>query len=166
MPYRPHTYCHYCGQKHTSESWPRTCGACKQTVWKNPSPVVVALIPTPSGVLLVRRGIEPKLGALALPGGYIDDRETWQEAARREVFEETGFFAIHPDLFALYSVETSILTGNLLVFGRTPTLPLNISDFKPNREVLELKFANEPMELAFDFHTKMLNRHFQEFSRG
>jgi ADP-ribose pyrophosphatase YjhB (NUDIX family) len=41
-------------------------------------------------VLLVRRNIEPQIGQLALPGGYMNLGETWQQAGARELFEETG----------------------------------------------------------------------------
>jgi 8-oxo-dGTP diphosphatase len=41
-------------------------------------------------VLLVRRGKPPRLGSWSLPGGAQHVGETAQEAARRELLEETG----------------------------------------------------------------------------
>lgn len=56
-------------------------------------------------VLLVRRGNEPFLGKLALPGGFLRGEESLDETAARELSEETGVDAggLHLRQVAVYS---------------------------------------------------------------
>ena len=81
-----YAHCTFCGARFPpGRPWPRRCGACGVTSYLNPKPVAVALQPVGAGLLVVRRGIPPAEDALALPGGYIDVGETWQEADRKSV---------------------------------------------------------------------------------
>ncbi|MDQ2935758.1 MAG: NUDIX domain-containing protein [Chloroflexota bacterium] len=57
-----------------------------------------------ASILLLRRAVEPGLGAWDLPAGYLDPGESPEEAARRETFEESG---LEVDLLRLVGVYTS-----------------------------------------------------------
>ena len=54
-------------------------------------------------VLLIKRGKEPFLGKWALPGGRIEDEETAEQCAKREMKEETGLDVSIIRLIGVYS---------------------------------------------------------------
>ena len=55
-----------------------------------PRPAVGAIVFKAGRVLLVRRGQPPAQGLWAIPGGSIELGESLQEAAEREILEETS----------------------------------------------------------------------------
>lgn len=162
------SHCSFCGNKYASNVWPRHCDSCKQDTWRNPLPVTVLRCITvnqTTGIrkmVLVRRNQEgdPHRGELALPGGYLDVGETWQEGAARELFEETGT-KVNPDNIILAQVITAPTNGNLLLFCDVYINEDELAPFAVNSEVSETVLASEPMELAFPTHTEMMARFFK-----
>lgn len=55
-------------------------------------------------VLLVRRASAPARGLYAFPGGRVEEGETLEAAALRELQEETGLSGRDPDLFRVYDL--------------------------------------------------------------
>jgi ADP-ribose pyrophosphatase YjhB (NUDIX family) len=67
------------------------CPACDYIAYRDPKVVAVAVLSDgPGAVWLIRRGIEPRVGEWALPGGYVDFDEHPRAAAARECLEELG----------------------------------------------------------------------------
>jgi 8-oxo-dGTP pyrophosphatase MutT (NUDIX family) len=159
MPDR-YAHCTFCGARFPpGRPWPRRCGACGETSYLNPKPVAVAVQPVGAGLLVVRRGIPPARDLLALPGGYIDVGETWQEAAVRELAEETGFRA-DPAAVRLFDT-VSAPDGTLLVFGLLPGIA-ELPELVANEETLGLEVLSGPGQLGFDLHTQVADRWFAE----
>ena len=74
-------------------------------VYEHPRPALTAdmlvVAGDPGGersVLMIRRGGDPFKGMLALPGGFVDVGETVEQAALRELQEETGVAVEAADL--------------------------------------------------------------------
>jgi ADP-ribose pyrophosphatase YjhB (NUDIX family) len=132
----------------------------------NPLPCTVALIPVGFGLVLVRRGIEPHIGGLALPGGYLDVGEEWEEGAAREIKEEVGL-NIKPSDIKLHHLAIAHTTQNLLIFCTTRDVSEEelSESFKVNEETLEIVVAREPIELCFPTHTKALSAYLSNLKR-
>lgn len=159
-------YCSYCGTKFETQAYPRTCVSCHVETYLNPSPISVSMIRVwkrehdnnspSSGILVIKRNIEPMKGQWAFPGGYLEVGETWQAGAVREVREEVGL-DLPEELIKLHSVQTASSNGNLLIFNTTDKIVfLDDIKFKPNHEVSDVKVIYEPCELAFPTHTECL----------
>ena len=52
---------------------------------------------------MIRRASQPGIGLWSIPGGYVDRGEVVEEAAAREVLEETGLDVVVERLLGLFS---------------------------------------------------------------
>lgn len=139
------THCPTCGSSHFIQNNEKSkrCELCGFVLYVNASAAVAVFIQNESGDLLVcRRGKEPEKGTLDLPGGFVDEFESAEEAVTREIAEELHAKVIEANyLFSLPNqYEYSGLT--------TPTLDMffackleDTSNLQPSDDVEDCFFV-------------------------
>ncbi|MFD3541988.1 NUDIX domain-containing protein [Streptomyces sp. NPDC058662] len=154
-----HAHCSTCGAPYgtAAAAWPRRCAACGATAYRNPLPVAVALLPVEdsegTGLVVITRTIEPALGGVALPGGFMDFGEDWREAVVRELREETGITAPASDVALADALSSP--GGHLLLFGLLPARPADsLPASAPTDETTGWHVLRTPQDLAFPLHTR------------
>ncbi|BCY10587.1 NUDIX hydrolase [Actinoplanes sp. L3-i22] len=108
--------------------------------------------------LLIRRGIEPYRGRWALPGGFVHDDEDLDQAAARELREETGVDPStgHFEQLATYGTPGRDPRGRVVTvayLAMVPDLPVPVAGSDADRA--EWRPLAESSGLAFD-HDRIL----------
>lgn len=123
--------------------------------WERPSVTVDVFLycVKTNSVLLIKRGNHPFMGKWALPGGFLEPDETAEEAAKRELFEETGVKIDTIKQLRTYSdpcrdPRTRIVTVVFLAFteeeySKAGDDASDAAFFRAKREVLESKDGTE-----------------------
>ena len=75
----------------------------KEQRYRNPTPTVDTIIQRDSRILLVKRRNDPFKGYLVLPGGFVNEGERVEDAAKREVKEETSLNIELLNILGVYS---------------------------------------------------------------
>ncbi|MFD2474908.1 NUDIX hydrolase [Amycolatopsis silviterrae] len=110
-------------------------------------------------VLVVERAKPPFFGRLALPGGFLEDGENLDEAAQRELAEETGLAAeqVHVRQFRGYGGPDRDPRGRVVSVAYValmPDLPIPTAggDARAARWEPVAGLLEDPAVLAFDHH--------------
>ncbi|HPL63014.1 MAG TPA: NUDIX domain-containing protein [Syntrophales bacterium] len=117
MRSRKRIFCPYCGSGiigRMEECILRDfCPHCETFFYDNPLPVVSAIVVRDRNVLLVKRGNKPYRGMWCLPSGFAETGESIEDAALRELEEESG---IRGRIAGLIDVDscTNFFYGDLL----------------------------------------------------
>jgi ADP-ribose pyrophosphatase YjhB (NUDIX family) len=164
-------YCSFCGTAFPPPlSYPRTCSSCKTEIWANPIPVSIVLLPVQyegrTGLLVIRRGIPPAIGKLALVGGFLEEHETWQVGGAREMREETGVVIDPAGLEPFWFTSTEPRPNRVLLFALArPVESAALQPFVPNHETQERGLIFGPGGLddvfAFGLHIQAAHRFFR-----
>ncbi|MDH6626062.1 ADP-ribose pyrophosphatase YjhB (NUDIX family) [Streptomyces sp. LBL] len=164
--FTPGSHCSSCGAPYGEgvSGWPRTCPACHTVAYRNPLPVAVALQPVydtqGTALVVITRTIAPERGGVALPGGYINDREDWRQALVRELKEETGIDAASREIRLVDALSSP--DGHLLLFGTLPERPVDgLPPSAATDETGGWHLLRRPEELAFPLHTLAVRAWFE-----
>ena len=112
-------YCSSCASEMVLKPFENTnrffCTDCDRMEFIDPKVVTGVLFTINSEVVLVQRNLEPQRGKWTFPAGFVDRGEKVENAAIREVFEETGFIVELDKLVGVYSQEDDPII--LIVFS-------------------------------------------------
>lgn len=134
---RPVAICPHCAQP---DEQPLVCDRCAWRWHANPKPAAAVLLERQAedagepSVLLLRRAVEPGLGAWDLPAGYLDPGESFEQAARRETLEEAGIEVQLIGLTGVYhspaaNAVTAVYRGRALDPHQAVVLDFESSEF-------------------------------------
>lgn len=122
-------YCPRCAAKMSLSTNMLVCPECGLEFYFNPKPCASVILRNEANqLLLAKRAVNPRKGYLDIVGGYLEESESLEEGARREVKEELGIEIeelvyvgsyTHPykyqgvEYFTLTAAFTAQIGGNL-----------------------------------------------------
>jgi 8-oxo-dGTP diphosphatase len=108
-------------------------------------------------VLLIKRAMDPYRGAWALPGGFVDLHESLEEAARRELEEETSLSGVQMEQLYTFGHPDRDPRERVITVAYCAGVPSETPDLCAGSDAAELNwFSLENLpELAFD-HSEIL----------
>lgn len=140
------------------------CSNCETIHYSNPK-IVAGCLPIWQGqVLLARRAIEPRLGFWNVPSGYLENGETVEQGALREVWEEALAKPVITKLHAIFSIpHISQVYIHFLAALQEPV-------FGVGSESLEVRLFKEEeipwQDIAFASSRYTLTHYFEDVKNG
>ena len=137
------------------------CNKCDIVHYENPKPTVSLVCIKDNTILLVKRAVEPSKGLWCLPGGFIENQETAQDAAHRELKEETNLEGISVKTLGVCSKKNTVF-GSVILIGFQIKIN-NGEKICAGDDAAEANFFNfkEIPSLAFSSHKTILNLYFK-----
>ncbi|OQX58582.1 hypothetical protein B5M50_04155 [candidate division KSB1 bacterium 4484_219] len=115
-------FCPMCGAKLQSQRLHNrirlVCPHCRYVFYQNPTPAVGVILMRNNEILLVQRKYEPRAGDWSLPAGFIEYDEEVEQAAVRELKEETNLDIRLTGLFEVYSGKDDPRSHVVLILYR------------------------------------------------
>lgn len=146
---KPFNYCPVCGTDGIFFDGMKkfNCRDCSFTYYHNVAAAVAAILEYDKKIILIQRAKEPGKGKLDLPGGFVDPKESIEEAVIREIKEELNIDITEPKYLGsypnVYKYEGVVYhTCDLFFYSTIEVLP---ADF--NRTEIEDLLLINPLEI-------------------
>jgi len=132
------------------------CLNCKAIHYENPKPTASLICISKNDLLLVKRAVEPGKGLWGLPGGFIELNETPDQAAIRELKEETNLNGTVVCQLG-YTCHFNTIHGDVLLLAFLMDIK-DYSQMKAGDDADDAKLIpmNQLPPIAFDSHEKII----------
>ncbi len=118
--------------------------------YKNPASTADIIVENEGKVLLIKRKNHPYKNMWAIPGGFVEyGKETLEEAAKRELKEETGLEALSLNLLGVYSEPNRDPRGHVISHVYVAKAEGNLKNGDDTQMAKFFSFEETP-KLAFD----------------
>lgn len=142
----------------------------KLSPYNSPNAVSVAVIPVEYNgelkYLGLRRNIEPALGRIAFPGGFVDENESPVQAVIRETYEETGLQLNDVENWGSFHIASTPRNEFLIFHSYSKVVPWSEIEDAFNKhsekfETQEIMPIDSTTELGFPLHKEALLIHWE-----
>ena len=155
----PKRHCPFCGhqlvRKWCEGAERLFCERCSAPIYENPIPATCTVVIKDNQVLLVKRRVAPKIGFWCLPGGFMELGERPEQAALRELREETGLSGQIERLLGVTS-NPSLTYDTVLMVGYL--IRQFSGNLRPGDDASEVSYfpIDQLPEIAFSSHRHFL----------
>ena len=149
---KPFNCCPACGSSDIvfDDNKKFSCRECAFTYYHNVAAAVAVILEYDKKIVLIKRAKEPGKGKLDLPGGFVDPKESAEEAVIREIKEELMIDLKEPKYLGsypnIYKYEDVLYhTCDLFFYCKIDALPTDFS----RTEIEDLVFLS-PFDIPDD----------------
>ncbi len=150
-----YNYCPKCAgklqEKEVEHRQRMICKDCGFIFYQNPLPSVGIIVIENGKCLFIKRGKEPGKNTWAPPSGFMELNETLQEAALRELKEETGLEARLTEQLGAYHEKNNVYGDVLTII------------YAAEKTGGELKAGDDALDAKYFPLTSLPHIHFQVF---